>query len=149
MDERTRGNLKLLGANLAFVVAGIHLLLGIRLWLIYSQGGFVIPPDVRAPLWIVSAIAIFAGLGLVYTGIAPRLLYSLGAALMAVYVLGYFSWHLGGHREFYFGGPMHLHGVDVTTFLIDHLFAGPLETSSIFLEVILFVILVVLLVDES
>lgn len=150
MDDDARRKVGLLGANLAFIVAGLHLLMGLRYWVLYATGGNFVPPDVRVPMWTASAVAIFAGMSAIYAGAPRRPIYALGAALMAVYVLGYFSWHLGGHGEFYLGlGQPYLHGADLGTFLLDHLFAGPLEFASILLETALFVVLVVLFFDEG
>lgn len=150
MDDDTRSMFLLVGANIAFMVAGTHLLMGIRYWLLYARGGFYVPPDARVPLWTVSALAIFAGMVALYLGAPRRPIYALGAGMMVTYILGYFSWHLGGHGQFYLGvGRPHLHGADLGTFLLDHLFAGVLETLSITLEVTLFAILVGLLLDEE
>ena len=148
MNDDARSKFLLLGANLAFIVAGVHLLMGLRYWTLYAMGGNYIPPDVRVPLWTISALAIFAGMVALYLGVPRRPIYALGAGMMAAYVVGYFSWHLGNHGRFYLGGGSpHLHGTDIGTYLLDHLLAGPLETSSIVLEVALFVLLVGLLLE--
>ena len=150
MNDDARWKLGLLGANLAFIVAGLHLLMGLRYWVLYATGGNYVPPDVRVPMWTFSAIVIFVGMAFVYAGGPRRPIYALGAGMMAIYVLGYFSWHLGGHGEFYLGvGQPELHGTDLGTVLVDHLFAGPLEFTSLVLETALFVLLVVLFFDAK
>lgn len=149
MTEDASWRVRLVGANLAFIAAGIHLLMGLRFWLIYARAGNLIPPDPRVALWTISGLAIFAGMGALYLGAPKRPLYGLGAGMMAVYVLGYFSWHLGGHGKFYLGGNPDLHGVPLSTYLLDHLLAGPIETVSIGIEVALFVLLVILLYRDE
>lgn len=149
MNESASWRAHLLGANLAFIVAGLHLLMGLRYWVLYAMGGVYIPPDPRVTLWTISAIAIFAGMIALYVGAPKRPIYGLGVGMMLAYVLGYFSWHLGGHGRFYLGGTPDLHGVPLSAYLLDHLLAGPLETTSIVLEVALLVLLVVLLAEDE
>jgi hypothetical protein len=149
MTEDASWRVRLVGANLAFIVAGIHLLMGLRYWTLYARGGNYIPPDPRISLWTISALAIFAGMVALYLGAPKRPIYGLGIGVMVAYVVGYFSWHLGGHGKFYLGGTPDLHGVSLSTYLLDHLFAGPIETVSIVLEVALLVLLVALLFTDE
>ena len=148
MNDDARWKVRLLAANLAFIVGGLHLLMGIRYWLLYARGGFLIPPDARVPLWTISGLAIFVGMAAIYWRLPRRPIYALGAGMMAAYIVGYFSWHLGGHGKFYLGGQPDLHGVSLSTYLIDHFFAGPLATTTLVLEAVLLVVLVVLFLDE-
>lgn len=132
--ERDTGLLHLVAVQLAFVVALIHLLVGLRQWLLYAVGGILLPPDIRIPLWVASGLAILAGVVAAYRGAPREPLYILGIGLMLVFLLGYFSWHLGGHRAFFIAGDPRLHGTDPVSFVVDHVFAGPIETAALATE---------------
>lgn len=139
--DRDTGLLHLVAVQLAFVVALVHLLLGLRQWSLYALGGILLPPDVRIPLWVASGLAILVGVVAAYRG-APRApLYALGGGLMVVYIAGYFSWHLGGHRAFFIAGDPRLHGTDPVTFVVDHVLAGPIETVALATETALLLVL--------
>jgi len=150
MDERTAGLLRLGAGQLAAIVGMLHLWLGLRLWSAYAAGGIYLPPDVRAPLWTVSGIAVIVAVAIIaLEDLSGRLAYAAGIALSLVYVLGYYSWHLGGHRSFFFGVDPDLHGADPVTFVLDHAFAGPVEFFALFTEVALLVLLIVLFRAEA
>jgi len=145
MDDDRLTWLRLAGANLALIVALLHLGLGIVNWLRYLSGGVLVPTDIRWPLFVLSGIAMLAGLALAREPRYRRPLYASGMVLMIVYVVGYFGWHVGGHRRLILFGPSTHHDVPLTTFLIDHLFAGAIEFVAIVTEVALFGVLAYLL----
>lgn len=141
MGADTRSWLRLFGANLALVVALLHLGLGIINWLRYLSGGLLVPTDIRWPLFVISGIAMLIGLVLARNSGYRRPLYASGMGLMAVYVVGYFGWHVGGHRRLILFGPTTHHDVSLIPFLIDHLFAGAIEFVAVVTEVALFLVL--------
>lgn len=141
MGADIRSWLRLFGANLALVVALLHLGLGIINWLRYLSGGLLVPIDIRWPLFVISGIAMLIGLALARNPGYRRPLYASGMGLMAVYVVGYFGWHVGGHRRLILFGPTTHHDVSLIPFLIDHLFAGAIEFVAVVTEVALFLVL--------
>ncbi|MFB6309791.1 MAG: hypothetical protein ABEH64_01280 [Salinirussus sp.] len=52
---------------------------------------------------------------------------------MLTYILGYFLWHLTGHRPLLLFGPSTSHPLTLS-FVIDHYFAGLFETLSLTVE---------------
>lgn len=145
-DDRVR-LLELAAGQLAALVGMLHLGLGVRYWALYAGSGFYFPPDIRVPLWTFSGVAVLIGVVAATRG-APRIpVYGLGIIMMLVYILGYFSWHLGGHRAFFFVGDPQLHDTGVVTFLVDHIFAGPIEFFALATETIALVLLAVLVYE--
>lgn len=138
----------LVAAHLAVVVAVIHLSLGLFNWIRWAQAGFLVPRDLRWPLFVISGLAMFIGLLLAAQGRYQRPLYAGGILLMVVYVVGYFSWHITGHRPLLFFGEAGQHQTPLSTLLIDHLFAGPVKFVAIASEVALALLLVYLLVQK-
>ena len=149
MDDDSLSVVHLLGANLAFVVAAIHVALGVVNWLKYVSVGILLPPDFRWPLFVVSGVALFVGTFLVPWTRHRRALYAGGILLMVVYVVGYFGWHVGGHRPLFFAGPGTHHSEPLLSFLLAHLFAGPVEFVAVVAGVSLAAVLAYLLVAES
>jgi len=145
--DRTTRLLRLAAGQLAAIVGMLHLWLGVRQWVRYAIGGIYVPPDVRVPLWTVSGLVLLVGVAIVsLEEISDRRVYAAGAALSLTYILGYYSWHLGGHLSFYLGvGDPNLHGADLTQFVLDHTFAGPIEFFALLTEAALLVALVALL----
>jgi len=143
--------LRLIAAQLVFVVALIHLGLGTVEWIRWLSAGFLVPRDLRWPVFVLSGLAIVGGLyyaSLVETRTRRRL-YVAGILVMAGYAVGYFLWHLTGHRPLLvLGQSVGTESVSVEWFLA-HLFAGPVEFASILFETLAVVALVVLLVVES
>ena len=139
----------LVTAHLAVLVAVIHLTMGLYNWIRWANAGFLIPRDLRWPLFVFSGVVMIVGLLLAAQGRYRRPLYLGGIALMAVYVLGYFGWHVGGHRPLLFIGEGAGHTGPLVPFLLDHLFAGPVKFLAIASEVALAVMLAYLLVAES
>ena len=149
MDSDYPSPLLVVAAHLAVVVAVVHLTLGVYNWIRYANAGFLVPRDLRWPLFVISGLFLVAGLVLAVQGRYRRPLYLGGIGLMTVYVVGYFGWHLGGHRALFFVGPGTHHRGSLVQFLLDHLFAGPVEFLTIVSEVALAVILLYLLVTGS
>ncbi|WP_458185432.1 hypothetical protein [Haladaptatus sp. NG-WS-4] len=149
MDSDTISPVHFVTAQLAVVVAVIHLSLGVLNWTRWLMAGFLLPRDLRWPLFVVSGAAIVLGLFLAAAGTSRRPLYAGGIVLMAAYVVGYFGWHVGGHRPLFFFGAGTRHSGPIVPFLLDHLFAGPVEFLAIVSEVALLVLLVYLFVTDS
>jgi len=148
MEDDRRAWLRLAGANLALIVALLHLGLGLVNWLRYLSGGVLVPTDIRWPLFVISGVAMLAGLALAREPRYRTPLYAGGMLLMVVYIVGYFGWHVGGHRRLILFGPSTHHDVPLLPFLIDHLFAGVIEFVAIVTEVALFVVLGYLIYAE-
>ena len=148
MEDDRRAWLRLAGANLALIVALLHLGLGLVNWLRYLSGGVLVPTDIRWPLFVISGVAMLAGLALAREPRYRTPLYAGGMLLMVVYIAGYFGWHVGGHRRLILFGPSTHHDVPLLPFLIDHLFAGVIEFVAIVTEVTLFVVLGYLIYAE-
>jgi hypothetical protein len=144
-DRRTR-LLRLGAGQLAAIVGMLHLWLGVREWSLYLGGGILLPPDVRVPLWTLSGVGLLVGVAIVaLEDITDRRVYAAGAALALTYVLGYYSWHLGGHRSFFLTGDPQLHDVGPIEFVVSHTFAGPIEFFALLTEAALLVTLLALL----
>lgn len=149
MDPDTRATLRFVGAQLVFVVGLLHLVLGVLNWLRWLQVGFVVPRDARWPLFVVSGLAVLGGLVLASRAADRRPYYASGIVVMLGYVVGYFGWHLGGHRPLLVAGPAPpaTEAVSLQWFL-DHLLAGPVETLAVVAEVLAAAVLLALLVSD-
>lgn len=149
-DDRHR-MLQLIAAQLVFVVALIHLGLGAVEWGRWLQAGFLVPRDFRWPIFVVSGLATVGGIYYASRS-GPgvrRGLYAAGIVVMAGYAVGYFVWHVTGHRPLLIFSPdVGTESVSVEWFLA-HLFAGPVEFASIAFETLAVVTLVALLVTEG
>lgn len=148
MDDRTRTAVRFVASQLVFVVGLLHLGIGAVNWLRWAMGGFLLPRDLRWPVFVVSGIAVIVGLYLAREADDRAPYYAAGIVVMLGYVVGYFGWHLSGHRPLLlFGTGTATETVSVQWFL-DHLFAGPLETVAVFAEVAAAILLVVLLLTD-
>ncbi|WP_266076596.1 hypothetical protein [Haladaptatus caseinilyticus] len=148
MDADSISPVGFVAAQLAIVVAVIHLSLGVLNWIRWARAGFIIPRDLRWPVFVLTGLLIVLGLFLAAAGRYRRPLYAGGIVLMAGYIFGYFAWHLTGHRPLLLFGAGHLHRGPLLPFLIDHLFAGPVESLALASEFALLVLLGYLLVTE-
>lgn len=146
MDESRRRTLAFVASQLVFVAALIHVGVGVIEWLRYARFGILVPPDARWPLFVGSGVAIVVGLGLASRAERRRPYYLAGVVVMVGYVLAYFGWHLGGHRQFLLFGPGTSHELTVG-FVIDHYFAGAMETVSLTVELVAAVLCSVLYVE--
>jgi len=135
MDEDTRRVIGFFTIQFVAVAALIHLSLGVVNWIRWLEIGFLLPRDLRWPVFVVSGVLVFAGIYRATRSERPGRFYLAGIAVMLGYVLGYFGWHLGGHRLLLLAGsgPGTTEALSVQWFL-DHLFAGPLEFSTIVVE---------------
>lgn len=150
MDDDLPSPVYLLAAHLAVVVAVIHLSLGLYNWIRWANAGFFFPRDVRWPLFVLSGVVLVLGLLVAAQGRHRRPLYLGGILMMAAYVVGYFGWHVGGHRTLFFVGEgTGHHHEPLSAVLLDHLFAGPVEFLAVASEVSLAVVLAYLLAAES
>lgn len=148
MNERSTALLQLAAGQLAAIVGMLHVWIGLRHWSLYLSAGTALPPDIRVPLWTISGLALLVGVAIVALEERTTPLVYLGGILLGlVYIVGYYAWHLGGHRSFYLGGDPELHGVGPIEFLLDHTVAGPVEFAALATEVALVVALGVLLYD--
>jgi hypothetical protein len=150
MNEERGRILRLLAAQSAFVVALIHVGVGAVEWSRWLGAGFLVPRDLRWPVFVFSGLSILGGL---YLGSRAdsgtrRRLYAAGIVVMSGYAVGYFFWHLTGHRPLLVVGTgAGTESVSVSWFLA-HLFVGPVEFASILFETLSAVLLTVLLVAE-
>ncbi|WP_338738266.1 hypothetical protein [Haloplanus salilacus] len=149
MTLRAFDPLHVVAAHLVILVAVIHLALGVSNWLTYLAGGIIVPPDVRWPLFVLSGVAIVAGLVAAIAGVDRRPLYAAGVGLMIVYVVGYFAWHVGGHRPLLIVGPGTHHHGSTLAYLVAHVFAGPVEFLALVSETALASLLGVLYYRED
>lgn len=145
----TDGQLRYLGAALAYLVAGIHLF--------HPQRGFprlvvlastdnldLLVSDPRPLLFVVSGLAILVGVKLVLLGWDRRPIYIAGMVLMAIYLFGFFGWHFTGHGGFLPGQRPNYHGLGPVEAVVDHLQRYPIARLSKLLELVLLAVLGVL-----
>lgn len=148
MDDRTRTALRFVASQLVFVVGLLHLGIGAMNWLRWAMAGFLLPRDLRWPVFVVSGLAVLVGLYLAREADDRTPYYAAGIVVMLGYAVGYFGWHLSGHRPLLLlGQGTPTESVSVQWFL-DHLFAGAVEAVSVFAEVAAAVLLVVLLLTD-
>lgn len=149
MAFRSVRPIHIVAAHLALVTAVVHLALGILNWAQYASAGILLPPDLRWPLFVASGLTIVVGMVALVSGYPKRPLYVGGSVLMIVYIVGYFGWHVSGHRPLLVVGTgTHHHGSTVS-YLLAHVVAGPAEFLSLVSEAGLLVVLLYLLVTEE
>lgn len=152
--QPTDARLRYLAAGLAYLVAGVHLF--------HPQRGFprlvtvlgtgdvsLLAYDPRPLLFVLSGVAILAGITLVHLGLPRRPLYAAGIALVATYLLGYVAWHLTGHGGFLPGREPLYHGMHPVEAVVSHLAAYPLARVTKLAELALLAVLVVLYRRET
>jgi hypothetical protein len=143
-DDRTFV-LEFVAVQLVVVAAMLHVALGVFNWQRWFEAGFLVPEDTRWPLFIVSGIALLLGTAIAHTRENRRPFYAAGIAVMLSYVVGYFAWHLLGHRQYIlFGQGVGTEQPSLQWFL-DHLLAGPVEFGAIVVEVTAIIVLAALL----
>lgn len=148
MDDGVRRGLRFGAAQLTFVVGLLHLGLGVINWLRWLQAGFLLPRDARWPVFVVSGLAVLAGIYLAGRATDRRPYYAVGIVVMLGYAFGYFAWHLSGHRPLLLFGPGVATEAVTVQWVLDHLFAGPVETVALFAEGIAAAALFALLVSD-
>ena len=144
--------LRVSAGAVAILVAWLHLLhpeYGYDLLLLYFEAGTVYDP--RPPLFVLSALAIFAGILLVFFDVSRRPVYLLGVGLMATYLLGYVAWHtVLDHGAFWPYIEPHSHAdSSIIETIVSHLRADTIALVSKAAELLLLVLLVVLYVFDS
>jgi len=139
-------NLRILGATLGILVAGIHMFHpqgGLpRLIKIIRRSAFI---DPRPPVFVLSAIAIIVGIILVTYGKYVKYVYIGGMLLMVSYLLGFVLWHTAlDHGAFWPYRGSYGHTTGVIEFVQVHLINEPDQLLSKVLELLLLVVLVML-----
>ena len=148
MDADRRAVLEFAAAQLAFVVGLLHVGMGLVNWTRYLGAGFLVPPDARWPAFVASGLAVLAGIALARRAADRRPYYAAGVIAMLAYAVGYFGWHLAGHRPLLVVGPAAAAETVSLGWFLDHLFAGPLETVAVLAEVLAAVLLLALLLAD-
>lgn len=146
----TDQQLRYLGAALAYLVAAIHLFhprRGFPRLVQYASSGNLdlVALDPRPLLFVLSGLAILAGVKLVLLGFPRRPVYAAGMALMATFVVGYFAWHLSGHGGFLPGREPLYHGLAPHEAVLSHLGGDPWAAFAVVTELLLAAVLVFLL----
>jgi hypothetical protein len=148
MDVQLRSKLLFVASQLVVLSALIHIFLGAQKWGEYASFGILFPPDIRWPLFVVSGVAVVAGIGLARQSSHRRRWYLAGVVMMLGYIAAYFLWHLGGHRPLFILGPATHHDVTLE-FIVAHYLAGPLETFTLTIELLAAILLAVLYVETE
>ncbi len=148
MDGRVRETIWFVAVQLVFATALLHLALGLLNWIRWFNAGFLFPQDLRWPVFVISALFIYYGLHRALYADNRRPYYLAGIVVMLGYVVGYFGWHLGGHRPYIFFGPGAASEAITLQWLLDHLLAGPLEFVAIVMEILAAVLLATLYVAD-
>lgn len=136
------------GAAIAYAIAALHLFhpkIGFgRLVLVLSVNPSLILSDPRPLAFVLSGFAIIAGVTAILLGASKKQIYLAGMALMLVYIVGYFAWHLSGHGGFLPNRRPLYHGLTPIEAVVAHLTTDLWAAASIVLELVLFGILSVL-----
>lgn len=133
--------LRYAAAALTYVVAAVHLFhpthgVG-RLALVLAVDPGLLVADPRPALFVLAGIAMVLAVPAASMGFPRRLLYGLGLALMATFVVGYFAWHLSGHGGFLPGREPLYHGLAPHEAVISHLGSDPWAAVAVVTEVAL------------
>ena len=128
--------LEFVAVQLVVVAAMIHVVVGVLGWSSWFEAGIPLRAGARYPLLIVSGIVLLGGIAYAHTRENRRPFYAAGTLLMAGYVVGYYLWHLLGHREVILFGEQRAANETVSVqWFLDHLLAGPAELGAIVVEV--------------
>lgn len=144
---KQRQGIRIAAGGVAILVAWVHLLhpeYGQSTLMLFLDLGTIYDP--RPPLFVISSVAIFAGILAVFYGVTRRYIYLLGICLMATYIVGYAAWHtVLDHGAFWpHIEPHHHHDEGFVMVLVDHLRADTIALVSKTGEAILLVLLVIL-----
>ena len=148
MDESAARALRFAAAQLVFVAGLLHLGLGVVNWVRWLSVGFLVPRDLRWPLFVLSGLVVLGGLVAAGRAADRRPYYAAGVVAMLGYAVGYFGWHLSGHRPLLLLGPASARETVSVAWFVDHLFAGPVETVTLFAEFLAIAALLALLLLE-
>lgn len=130
MDDRYRSAVVFVASQLVFLAAVVHVVVGAQKWGEYASYGILVPSDIRWPLFVVSGVAVVAGIGLARRSARER------------------RWYLAGHRPQFVFGPGTGHEVTVGS-MVGHYLAGPLETFTLTVEVLAAILLLVLYIESG
>jgi len=137
--------LEFVAVQLVVVSAMIHVVVGVMGWWTWFEAAIPLKAGIRYPSLIFSGIALLGGIGYAHTRENRRPFYAAGIVAMAGYIVGYFLWHMLGHRKYIlFGDGAGTEQLSVQWFL-DHLLAGPAEFGAFVVEVAAIVVLAALL----
>ena len=144
--------LRVSAGAVAVLVAWLHLLhpeYGYSSLLLYVEFGTVYDP--RPPLFVLSALAIFVGIFLVFYDVSRRPIYLLGIGLMATYLLGFVGWHtILEHGAFWPHIEAHSHAeMGVLETIVSHLQADTIAMVSKAAELFLLSLLAVLYLIDT
>jgi hypothetical protein len=149
MNRRFRGTVLVVAVQLVFIAAFLHVALGLWNWLRWLEAGFLVPQDLRWPVFVGSGLVILYGIYRFFHAETRERYYLAGIVVMLGYAGGYFGWHLIGHPRW----------LDPSTWLVteqvglewflDHLFAGPAEFFAVTVETVAAGLLAVLYVTEA
>lgn len=151
----TDHHLRYLAAGLAYLVAAVHIFHPKRGFPRLAKILMLNDPmqhliyDPRPLLFVLSGIAILIGIKLVLFGFPRKPIYAMGMALMAVYFMGYFAWHLSGHGGFLPVREPLYHGLHPVEATVSHLRGYAWARWSKIAEAILFIVLAVLFSRET
>lgn len=90
--------LRLIAVQSTLASVALHLLWGLPRAVIYFRTGTIADP--RPYLFVVSGVALLAAVTALYFDAkhpTPTQIYAFCAGVLALYVVGYLWWHLGGH----------------------------------------------------
>lgn len=140
--------LGVVGAGLAYLVAGIHLThpkLGLpRLVLLARADSLGLLASHPRPLaFVVSGLAIVLAVPLAASIRRRKPIYALGIVLMATYLVGYLAWHLSGHGGFLPVREPVSHGMSPLEAVVAHLTGDARAALSKLAELALLGVLVV------
>ena len=152
LDGRQIRILRVCAGALAVLVAWLHLLhpeYGYDQLLRYVEFGTLFDP--RPPLFVLSGLAILAGVVLVLTDVSKRPVYLFGTALIGTYLLGYVAWHtVLDHGAFWpHIEPHHHETAGLVESMVDHLQADTIALVSKAAEVVLLLLLLALSVTDT
>ncbi|MFC4541894.1 hypothetical protein ACFO5R_08125 [Halosolutus amylolyticus] len=150
-DPRRTRLLRIGAGALAVLVAWLHILhpeYGYEQLLRYVEFGTLYDP--RPPLFVLSGLAIFAGIVCGFKGVAKRPVYLIGIGLIGTYLLGYVAWHtVLDHGAFWPHIEPHPHeNVGLVESIIAHLEADTIAMVSKAAELVLLVFLTVLYIVD-
>ena len=150
MDENVDAAVRFGALQLVLVTAAIHLWIGWQRLFVYVQAGTPLVDPLQV-LFVLSSLAVLAGVGLAAWGLRRDYVYAGGVVLMVCYLLGWVF--MGGHRT---GAELiapawettgHAHGPAIVT-LFEHLVADWRLLVTKVVEATALVLLLVLLYGE-
>lgn len=102
MDLWARPIRRFVGVQLALVAAALHFAWGLPRLVVYLGVGRM--PDLRPPLFVLSALVVAAAAIALYRTDYERRAAAVLVAVMVAYLVGYAGWHVVGHPVLASGG---------------------------------------------